>query len=316
MKYKILIGAGGSGTSFAAASRLKANWGSEIEIIITDTNDKDYVTSSIFSSYYYKVPKASDPKFKSEIIKIITKHNVNMYIPILNEEIIIANEIKKEFKKLNVWCSPEYTKLINKDYAHNFLNNIGIKTPKAYNLDEAKLQEKVFIKPKNGFGSKNAQILISSQLEILSLDYNDYIIQEVCISPEVTIDSFYDPKSDTCYAYCRERIEVKSGVCTKTRLFFDQELSEIAYKIAKAIHQKGIICFQVMKSPVGWVVTDLNLRHGAGTALTCAAGFDIISATFALKMGNEYKHFVRHLSPAEEIILTRQYSEFIMKVTQ
>lgn len=67
-----------------------------------------------------------------------------------------------------------------------------------------------------------------------------------------------------------------------------------------------------MKFNDEWVLTDLNLRIGGGTALTCAVGFDVISASYAYSIGEDCSPYLRQMNATEEYFVTRQYSEFIM----
>ena len=68
-----------------------------------------------------------------------------------------------------------------------------------------------------------------------------------------------------------------------------------------------------MKGLKGWVVTDLNLRSGAGTAITCSAGFDVLAAAFACREGEDYTKFLSPIAAGEEFIVTRQHAEFVMQ---
>ena len=86
----VLLGAGGTGTSFAIASRIRANWGNNIKLILTDIYDENLVTTSLLADKFYKVPHAKDPSFSKVLGDIIIHEGVQTYIPILNEEIIIA----------------------------------------------------------------------------------------------------------------------------------------------------------------------------------------------------------------------------------
>jgi hypothetical protein len=67
-----------------------------------------------------------------------------------------------------------------------------------------------------------------------------------------------------------------------------------------------------MKRGEDWVVTDLNLRTGAGTSMTCSAGFDVINATYAARSNAEYMDFIPELPVGHSIVLTRQYTDFVM----
>ena len=315
----VLLGAAGTGTSFAIASMLRARWGKNIRLIATDIFDKHLVSTSILSDSFYKVPYANHPDFSGVIGNIITNEKVDIYIPILNDEIVLGAQLiaQKRHRDVDIWSSDLYAKCIDKVFADLWLNEIGIRTPKKYELDSFADKSSAWVcKPRNGSGSQNVKFLNNNELQALSADeIASSIIQEVCTSPEVTVDSFYDYTKGVGFSYCRERLETKSGVCTKARLFFDGELDEFSKKIGQNLNQRGTICFQAMRSADGWAVTDLNMRSGAGTALTCSAGFDVISAGFACRTGADYTDFLKPLKQLEEFYITRQYSEFVMQHT-
>jgi hypothetical protein len=315
----ILLGAAGTGTSFAIASMLKSRWGKNIRLISTDIFDKHLVSTSILSDSFYKVPYANHADFASVVSNIMENEEVDVYIPILNDEIILGAQLIKQNTHANVdiWSSDLHAKCIDKAFADLWLNKIGVRTPRKYESDSLVNESSVWVcKPRNGFGSKNVKFLNKNELHLLSADeIAASIIQEVCTTPEVTVDSFYDHSKGIGFSYCRERLEIKSGVCTKARLFFDSELDQFSKKIGQALNQRGTICFQAMRSAEGWAVTDLNLRSGAGTAITCSAGFDVLSAGFACRTGADYISFLRPLKQLEEFYITRQYSEFIMQHT-
>lgn len=86
----------------------------------------------------------------------------------------------------------------------------------------------------------------------------------------------------------------------------------MAARLAAAIGQRGTICFQVMWKGGRWALTDLNLRPGAGTAMTCAAGFDVLSAFLACRWGLPTDGFFLSSSLDHDVFLRRQYAEFVM----
>jgi len=311
----VLLGAGGTGASFAIASRIRANWGENVRLILTDIYDEHLVATSLLADKFYKVPYVSDPSYSRIIGDIILSEGVQTYIPILNDEIILAANLSRENKLNHVdfWSSDIYASCIDKIFADSWLKKIGVRTPLKINLSDLSGDSGPwFSKPRDGFGSRGAAVLTLDEAINLKLDLtSNFLIQELCRSPEITVDSFYDASADTGYAYCRERLEIKSGVCTKARLFADPELTDFSRKIGKALGQRGTICFQVMKSNEGWAVTDLNLRPGAGTSMTCSAGFDVIAAAFACRNGDDYSKFIKPLEASEEFFIARQYSDFV-----
>lgn len=313
---RIMVGAVGTGTAFGIITRLRMIWGDSIQLIGTDINPEHLVTSSIFLDEFYQVSKSETSGYAKEISKLIIEKEIDTYIPILNAEIVIAGDLSASSSHPNstFWSSDKYAKCTNKRFANDLLKESGIPIP--YTLTEVgdiSRYDEWFIKPINGYGSYATRRISSSELNVLGNDLiSNMLIQEICDQPEVTVDSFYDYRNHFGRAYCRERIEVKSGVCTKARLFSNTVLSDIANKIGRTIQQIGAITFQVMKRGDSWVVTDLNLRTGAGTSMTCSAGFDVINATYAARKNLDYEEYIPELPIGGSIVITRQYTDFVM----
>jgi hypothetical protein len=311
----VLLGAGGTGTSFAIASRIRAYWGANVRLLVTDIFPRELVASSLLADAHFQVPIASDPSFRANIIDILRSENVGTYIPILNEEVILAADLAADdrFSGIDFWSSQQHARCIDKDYADHWLADIGVRTPRRYGGEPTGRQSMAwFAKPRNGSGSSGARRLSEEDIHQLSAtEQACTLIQEACDPPEVTVDSFFDAATGFSRSYCRERLETKSGVCTKARVFQDTELSTFARAIGQELRQRGTICFQAMKSRDGWAVTDLNLRAGAGTAMTCAVGFDVLAAAFACRAGEAYEHLIPEMPLGFECYVVRQYAEFV-----
>jgi carbamoylphosphate synthase large subunit len=312
----VLLGAGGTGTSFAIASRLRAHWGEDVRLIITDSNPAHLVTTALLADLCVQVPYASDPGFQALLEDLIEREGVQTYIPILNDEIVLAARLQADprFAHVDFWTSPLHAQCTDKAFADSWLNSIGVRTPAMIPAGElAHGEGPWFAKPRRGFGSRGAGVVHGADLRRLADAERDaLIVQELCRAPEVTVDSFHDAATGATHAYVRERIETKAGVCTKARLFRDAGLEVIAGAIGRALGQRGTICFQAMQGRDGWAVTDLNLRSGAGTAMSCAAGFDVLAAAYACRLGEDYARFLPPLEEGRSVYVTRQYAEFVM----
>ena len=209
----------------------------------------------------------------------------------------------------------------DKLYLQQVLRNIGVSTPEVFTIQDVENKnapECLFIKPRNGFGSHGARHITRNAILAMKQDQlQDFIVQEVCSSPEVTVDVFFDKSLDDCAVVCRERIEIKSGVCTKARLFADANLKAIARLIGLTLEKRGSFCFQVMRAKDKWVVTDLNLRPGAGTALSCAIGADFFSALHATRCGERGIDMIdTSLIETGDCFVTRQYIEYVTSVSR
>lgn len=278
-----------------------------------DTNPRCLVTASVLSDKFVQAPPVGDPSFRDVIEDVIGRESITTYVPLLNDEFSVACEIKDKRPGLDVWATPLSAALASdKRKASSWLKSQHVVSPRTFDLSEIVPGENYFIKPVNGCGSRSAQAMVGRDLLKLPSDhFSGMLIQERCDGPEVTVDSFRDAKEDFCLAIARERLEVKSGVCTKARVYYDEAIQIYAKLIAVALNQHGLICFQLMRKGDGWAVTDLNFRPGAGTAMTVAAGWDVISAAFACRWGEEYRHFIEKKVTATDIFVTRQYAEFV-----
>lgn len=312
-KRSVLIGGGGTGTAFAIATRLQALWHDRVRLIVTDIFDRDLVTTSLLADAFYQVPRADHPDFAQVLGQILENEEIDIYIPLLNAEIRTAWTLPK-LQSLDIWLAGPGPELLDKAAADPWLLAHEVRVPKQLSdLQGRPNDENWFVKPRDGLGSRGARTLSVAEIRALDEEVQaESIIQEICETPEITIDSFYDAETGFTRAYCRERLETKAGVCTKARVFFEPELAEFAAKIGAGLGQRGAICFQAMRSQEGWCVTDLNLRSGAGTALTVAAGYDVLAASYACRTGERYEYFVPQIDPDAEILVTRQYSEFVM----
>lgn len=312
----VFFSSAGTGTAYSAILSLRRNWGNSKKIIVADSNHKSLVTSSLLSDEYIQVPLNLDVNYKNIIIDILYKKEVNTYLPFIDEEIYIASLIYKEkFKTSNLKLqvkSPEIADICNDKYkTFLFLLENNILTPHCY-LSNDSIQEKeaIIIKPRKGFGS--TIINVSDPYNVFSYYSSEkYIVQQECQKPEITVDVCYD-KSNNFFKYiCRERIETKSGVCTKARLFYDKKIENIAFIIADKLDLKSF-CFQLMKLKGDWAVTDINARLGAGTAMSVAVGMDFFSGMFATLWEQDPSSFFKPL--LKETYVTRQYADFIMNM--
>ena len=312
----ILIGSSGTGSAFTTILALRRNWGSTLKVVSMDINPKHLITSSLLSDRYYKVPPFVNPKFRDMVVEIILNEDIDTYIPFIDEEIFIAAllfEQKQLKENLNLQIKRSSVADLCNDKYKTFLwlSEHNILTPECYKIDSnLKSDVRLILKPRRGFGS---QIIRISDVRELQSRYNpeDYIIQQECENIEITIDVCYDKHQSYFNYICRERIETKSGVCTKARLFLDKNLESIALTLADKLDLHSF-CFQVMKLKGEWAVTDLNARLGAGTGMSMTVGMDFFSAMFAILWGEDPSEYFRPLE--KETYVTRQYNDFVMNM--
>lgn len=309
-----LLSSSGTGAAYATALAIRRNWGDSVRIIGCDSNPANLVTTSLFSDKFIQLPLNIDNSFKKKLHSILISEKVNTYIPFIDHEVYIGAALYEEsFKdaQLKIQVKDSFTADLcdDKYKTYFFLSEANIKTPPCYLTDEPISNlEQLIIKPRRGFGSK-IEKYDNTRSHRMTLNPERFILQPECERPELTVDVCYDNKSNFFNYVCRERIETKSGVCTKARLFLDPGIEKIAFEIASRLNLNAF-CFQLMVYKQEYCVTDINARLGAGTAMSYSAGLDFFSAMLAILWDQDPSSFFRPLQ--KETFVTRQYSEFVM----
>ena len=310
----VLLGSAGTGTAFASMLALRRNWGDSINVIAIDSNPKHLVTNSLLADKFFQVPLNKDIKYKQMLEKIIFEEKVDTYIPFIDHEIALAAELYEKNQKNNNLClqvkRTDIAEICDDKYkTFLFLSDCNILTPACYMTNELiSSKENLIIKPRRGFGSKIFK-LQENRDNISKFNSETYIIQQECERPEITVDVCYDMNRNYFIYVCRERVETKSGVSTKARLFLDNKIEKIALTLAQKLDLSAF-CFQLMKYNGEWAVTDINARLGAGTAISVAVGMDFFSGMFSILWGEDPSKYFKQLQ--KETFVTRQYSEFVM----
>jgi carbamoylphosphate synthase large subunit len=315
-QHTVLIGSAGAGTGFAAACAIRRVWSNAVRIVSMDSNWPHLCTSSLLSDVHEKVPLFSDRSFASVLAEIVARHSIDTYLPLFPGEIEMAARLMERGLEI---CYPALVPQVHTAALCNdklrlatYLSDCGVAVPETFSVSEAPNRAHFFLKPISGNGSVGARrVGISELMALPAEDKASSILQEICTGPEITVDTFYGGKPLTLQTICRERIETKSGVTTKSRLFKCDALHNLAGLLADCLKLTGTFCFQVMQDSRGrTVVTDVNPRPGAATAMSVAAGSDFIAATFANAWGDDCERFFKPLG--NEVYVTRQYTEFVM----
>ncbi len=321
-RKRILIGAAGTGTAFAACTAIRRYWGDSVELSAMDTNPHYLVTSSLLADHYFQVKPFRSPEFVDQLLAILTDHAIDFYLPLYPQEIKLAVELKHS-RRL-----PTATRLIgpgpeacnvasDKYFAAGWLSEHGLPSPKTCLGIPDFDATHYCIKPRMGTGSTGLRLLTKVELDAicqtgpLSTDPSDgVIIQEQCFAPELTVDVFIGQQNSQSRVLCRERLEIKSGVSTKVRITEDETITTLAIQLGTSLNYLGAFCFQVMRNEKGWCVIDVNPRPGAASATCSVTGNDFYGAMFALAFGENTEPFFQRLPRA--VYVTRQYSDFLM----
>ncbi|MEO8227531.1 MAG: ATP-grasp domain-containing protein [Gemmatimonadota bacterium] len=312
----VWLGAAGTGTAFGIAASIRARWGGAVRLIAADTNPAHLVAASALADAFVQVPPAASPEFAAFLTHHLVQARATTYVPILDREILVAAELAEAGRlpaglALIAPAAATARICLDKLATAAWLTQQGLPSPRTQLARDASWDDAdIVAKPRHGVGSVGFR-RITSRDELAALGGSeDLVVQELCCAPEITLDVFRSRRTGFVRAVCRERLEVKAGVCTKARIFESDELADLARRVAEGLALTGTFCMQVMRATTdgSWRITDINPRPGAGTRMTVAAGVDILCAGLADAWGMDVEPLL-HSLPRERFVV-RQYAEY------
>lgn len=298
MKTKVLVTAGGTGSAWQIAETLRKYYDDRIELFITDTNPSELVASATLADRFITVPPVKSEGYASYMYNLLKVNNIDAVIPIIPWEQAYFAEDLKQFHELGIKSTAPLVRtsrtLNHKIRLYEYCKACSIPTIPVIQMDEVEDDVTYFIKEKNGFGSMGARRIKGSDIKRIDSALLDRIVvQEDCTGKgsradaleEVTAECFYD--GIDCSIAIRERLEAKSGVCTKARFLKIPEVEKVIKRFTELLPFPPVFNIQFVHRGDEWLVMDVNLRLAAGTGLSAAAGFDTVRALLAWILGDQ-----------------------------
>jgi hypothetical protein len=316
MSKNILLSAGGTATAWHLASLISEKFRSYFNLFVCDINPPHLIPASRLAQRYFQVPRIDNPDYHSRMLELFDEHGIDIYVPLIDADVhrfpIDATELVSRGVRSTGILSSASAVIGNKRTLSAFLESHGFCTPRTVSLEDVARQpgRKFFIKPEQGFGSRSARVVEAEEVLRAVAGEPGLLVQELCGGPEVTVEVF---NRGAVLSLCRERLETKAGVCTKARVFEDDALHSLAERLCGVLDLPIAFCFQVMLGPAGeWLITDLNPRLGAGTALSTAYGWSLASAALTCwgDLPLDPQQFLRTLPGSKYVV--RVYQEKVM----
>ncbi|HEX8101729.1 MAG TPA: ATP-grasp domain-containing protein [Solirubrobacteraceae bacterium] len=312
------LGAAGTVTAHGIARRVRAAWGDGVGIVAVDINPPALVAAADLADACEQVPPVADrDAFAAALGDGIRRHGVDTYVPLLVEEIALACELRDAGALPGVALLAPGTAsarlCTDKLALARRLDAEGIAAPPTVLAQDARWwPEGVVVKARGGEGSRGVEVLVAeADLERVRGRGDAAVAQRRCEGPEVTVDAFRSRDGTVWAALCRERVEVRAGVCTKARLHRDAALEALVRRVADALELSGALCVQAMRGPGGWEITDVNPRYGGASAMSAAAGVDTAAAALADLWGEDPRPFLGDF--AGEAWVVRSYEESLRR---
>jgi len=266
---KILITGVGGPAGICFAKSLSKD--KEITLVGVDAGDLEISRNMVET--FYIVPMANDPLYIQALQDIIKKEEIDLLIPLVDEELSIISANLDKFD-CRVLVSPSSTILLTTDKG-DLYKALSSYLPKRFNKTNAEFP--LLVKPRIGRGSRDIHI-VKNITELDLYDENKYVFQEVLNNPEITVDALFDFEHNLVVAVPRIRVEVKEGISIGGRVVNESDILNKVKEISKILKFTGPINFQFMKSSSSlgeFKLIEINARSSGGMGITINSGIDI-----------------------------------------
>lgn len=310
MSLRLLITASGTGTGFSYA-QAKARWFPEVALLTGDIHPKEQVTASLFAERHLRLPPSTEADYFPVLLSLLREWSVDVYIPLIDAEVVQAATQRATLPVIVACNNSEFCAAASaKSLYGQWLDVPSATAPMPLASNEVHDGVRIIAKRDGGFGGRATRIVEAAD-EAIRLLRDGWTVYPYIDGEEFTVDCF--PLDGQVMTSIRQRLEVKSGVCTKARIGKDDALAELATHLCKRFALTEPFCFQTRRAGGLHHLIDINPRLGAGTAMSALNGMDFFAAHLARLSGRDPREF---LHPRfEQCVVARQYGDYLMSAT-
>lgn len=309
----VLITAAGVTTVWHMVNVANKYFNKDIRIHLCDTNDKSLVPAATICDNFYRVPGFSELGYYEHMLNLIEKHNIDVIVPLIDQDLFIWARDNPDLNKNGIVSTGPLREsaelLSNKKSLNDFLTLHDLPTPQIVERDKINSNEYYILKKKIGCGSQGIKCVKGSCVGDVD---KDEIIQERCNGSECEITAEIYNAPGKLKVFCRKRLATKAGVCTKAEPVIIPEITDYIKRFVSYIDCPTAFCAQFLIHNGKWCMIDCNLRIGAGTAMSSAAGFQLVRAFWASICGIDVQEEWLTVKPEVKKIL-RVYKEITVE---
>jgi carbamoyl-phosphate synthase large subunit len=279
---RILVTSAGAAPAVAVIKALRQQ--ARYPVVIGAVDMQARSVGMLLADWAELVPGGTDPGFVPCLLDVCRTHQVEYVFPIIDEELPIwaANHERFAAAGVTVFSNPlacvEIARDKHRTVAHCVAHQVA--HPRSYQPAEARALPTqafpLFAKPRCGRGSVGARRIESlAQLEEFLAGHPDGVIQELIEGTEFTVDVLVDQQGELLAAVPKERLEVKSGMATKSITRAAPKVVAFAREVARTFGVRGVANVQAIVDGTGCRLIEVNPKFAASLPLTVAAGVNL-----------------------------------------
>lgn len=220
-------------------------------------------------------PNFDHVEFEGFLLDVVRRLNIDVVIPNMDSATVALSKAKAGLAQLGTWgvvsdhdlCVAMY----DKKAAERWFFEHQIPTPLANGFPR-------IAKRRFGFGSRD-QFLArdSAQLQAFLAYRNpdDFLVQSWVEGQEYTVDAYVDRNGHLVAALSRKRIEVTAGEVDVSETHQHPGILDWTRRILSIPGWEGPITLQLVDSPEGPVMIEINPRFGGGVTHSIHCGLDM-----------------------------------------
>ena len=239
------------------------------------------------------LPHSSAPDFPAALIGLCREQRVDLIVPLIDPDLPVLAGLRAEIEATGARLLLSGAEAIavcqDKRATAAFLAQHGFPAPRVLAPEAVTTADfPLLVKPHDGSAGANVfKVTDPGQLAFF-LDYvPNALVQDFVEGPEYTVDVFCDTDGTPLIAVPRARLKVRAGEVSVGRVTRDAEMERLAMAVAAALPAMGPVNVQMILSPEGPRVIEINPRLGGGSQLSLAAGAPFAEWALLMALGRD-----------------------------
>lgn len=289
----ILVTSAGAAPAVAVIKSLRQQV--RYPVVIGAVDMQGPCVGGLLADWFETVPSGTDPAYIPRLLEVCRARQVAYVFPTIDEELPAWAQHRDELARrgITVFINPLECVEIAGDKHRTAAHCVhsGLAHPGCYAAADARSLPSqafpLFGKPRHGRGGRDAQRLDNpGQLGDFLERHPDALIQEFVSGTEFTVDVLVDERGSLLAAVPKQRVEVKSGMATKSITRTAPAVVAFVHAVVRAFGVRGVANVQVMTDPRGCWLIEVNPKFAASLPLTVAAGVHLPLCLLELARGD------------------------------